>query len=86
LSGNALTPRSSESSGLSLRAEGFWYEQPTHERVVVLKRAARLDFEDRVVEMGAGDSINIPASQNHRVAWTTPEEPTVWLAMFHDAG
>ena len=66
--------------------EGFWYEQPTHEWVVVLKGDARLEFEDRVVEMGAGDSINIPAGQKHRVAWTTPDEPTVWLAVVYDAG
>ena len=66
--------------------EGFWYEQPMHEWAVVLKGAARLEFEDRVVEMGAGDSINIPARQKHRVAWTTPDEPTVWLAVFYEAG
>jgi cupin 2 domain-containing protein len=66
--------------------EGFWYEQPMHEWVVVLKGAARLEFEDRVVEMRVGDSINIPAGQKHRVAWTTPDEPTVWLAVFYEAG
>ncbi len=54
--------------------------------MVVLKGAARLDSEDRVVEMGAGDSINIPALQKHRVEWTTPDEPTVWLVVVYDAG
>jgi cupin 2 domain-containing protein len=66
--------------------EGFWYDQPENEWVMVLTGAARLQFEDRVVEMKAGDSIIIPAHQKHRVEWTTPDEPTVWLAVFYGAG
>jgi cupin 2 domain-containing protein len=46
-----------------------------------LKGAARLRFEDEVVEMGPGDHVNIPARRKHRVEWTTPDEPTVWLAV-----
>ena len=55
-----------------------WYDQDEAERVVVLKGAARIRFEDGVVEMRPGDSVNIPAHQRHRVEWTTPDEPTVW--------
>jgi cupin 2 domain-containing protein len=66
--------------------EGYWYDQPEHEWVMVLTGAARLQFEDRVVEMKPGDSINIPAHQKHRVEWTSPNEPTVWLAVFYGAG
>jgi cupin 2 domain-containing protein len=62
--------------------DGFWYDQPEHEWVMILQGAARLAFEDRVVEMVARDSINIPARQKHRVEWTTPDQPTVWLAVF----
>jgi cupin 2 domain-containing protein len=63
--------------------EGFWYDQDQNEWVVVLKGAARLRFEDETVEMRAGDFVNIPAHQKHRVEWTTPGEPTVWLAVFY---
>ncbi len=65
--------------------EGFWYDQEQHEWVVVLKRAARLRFEDDndVLEMGPGDYVNIPAHRRHRVEWTTPEAPTVWLAVHY---
>ncbi len=63
--------------------EGFWYDQPQPEWVVVLRGAARLRFEDRVVEMKPGDWIDIPAHQKHRVDWTTPDEPTVWLAVHY---
>lgn len=59
----------------------FWYNQPQHEWVIVLKGAARLQFEDRMVEMKPGDFINIPAFKKHRVDWTTPDEPTVWLGV-----
>jgi cupin 2 domain-containing protein len=59
----------------------FWYDQPQHEWVIVLKGAARLQFEDRMVEMRPGDFINIPANKKHRVDWTTPDEPTVWLGV-----
>jgi cupin 2 domain-containing protein len=60
--------------------EGFWYDQDQHEWVIVLKGAARLRFEDEIVEMTPGDFINIPAHKRHRVEWTTPDEPTIWLA------
>lgn len=59
----------------------FWYDQPQHEWVIVLKGEARLQFEDGVIEMNPGDFVNIPAHQKHRVDWTTPGEPTVWLGV-----
>lgn len=63
---------------------GFWYDQDQHEWVVVLKGAARLRFEDETVEMKPGDFINIPAHRKHRVEWTTPDEPTLWLTVFYE--
>lgn len=62
-------------------AAEFWYDQPQHEWVIVLKGSARLQFEDRMVEMKPGDFINIPAHCRHRVDWTTPDEPTLWLGV-----
>ena len=61
--------------------KGFWYDQAQSEWVVVLKGAARLQFEDGMVEMKPGDFINIPAFKKHRVDWTTPDEPTIWLGV-----
>ncbi len=63
--------------------EGFWYDQDQHEWVVVLKGAAQLKFEDGVIEMRSGEFINIPAHKKHRVEWTTPDEPTIWLAVHY---
>jgi cupin 2 domain-containing protein len=63
--------------------EGFWYDQDQHEWVVVLKGAARLRFEDETIEMKPGDFIDIPVHKKHRVEWTTPDEPTLWLAVHY---
>ena len=63
--------------------EGFWYDQPTGEWVLLLEGAARLEFEERVVEMVPGDYLDIPAHTKHRVAWTMPDEPTIWLAVHY---
>jgi cupin 2 domain-containing protein len=67
--------------------DGFWYEQDEHEFVLVVRGSARLRFQDgveeSVIEMKAGDWLDIPARRQHRVEWTTPLEPTVWLAVFY---
>jgi cupin 2 domain-containing protein len=63
--------------------DGFWYDQDRHEWVMVLKGAARLRFEDEAIELRPGDCVNIPAHRKHRVEWTTPAEPTVWLAVHY---
>jgi cupin 2 domain-containing protein len=64
--------------------EGFWYDQDQHEWVVVLKGQARLRFEgEPPLELKAGDFINIPAQKRHRIEWTTPDEPTIWLAVHY---
>lgn len=64
---------------------GFWYDQPQAEWVLLLKGAARLRFadeaEDRV--LAPGDWVAIAARRRHRVAWTDPARPTVWLAVFY---
>jgi len=65
--------------------EGFWYDQPEHEWVVVLTGSARLRFEDQTepVVMQAGDVIQIPAHRRHRVEKTAADEPTIWLAVHY---
>lgn len=63
--------------------EGFWYGQDEHEWVIVLKGAATLRFEDCSQNMKPGDFVNIPAHRKHRIEWTTPDEPTIWLAVFY---
>jgi cupin 2 domain-containing protein len=65
--------------------EGFWYDDPRDEWVVLLAGAAALQFES---EAGArrtllpGDYVHIPAHCRHRVAWTDPSAPTLWVAVY----
>ena|SRR5260370_26474847 len=64
---------------------GFWYDQPEGEFVLLLAGAARLRFEDEADDrtLRRGDWLHIAAHRRHRVAWTDPDTPTVWLAVFH---
>jgi len=60
---------------------GSWYDQDD----AVLKGQARLAFEDdpEPLEMGPGDYVLIEPHRRHRVEWTAPHEPTIWLAVFY---
>jgi cupin 2 domain-containing protein len=62
---------------------GFWYDQNESEWVVLLTGGAglRFDSETEVRELKPGDYLHIPAHARHRVEWTHPSEPTVWLAV-----
>lgn len=64
---------------------GFWYDQPQAEWVALLRGAARLLVEGAAnpVELRPGDCLLLHAHVRHRVEWTTPDEPTVWLAIFY---
>ncbi len=61
---------------------GFWYEQARAEWVLVLQGAARLQWDDgSLVSLAPGDHVLIPAGRRHRVEWTDPASPTVWVAV-----
>ncbi|MFC0575808.1 cupin domain-containing protein [Paraburkholderia solisilvae] len=66
---------------------GFWYDSPRDEWVVLLSGAAALEFEhaDAPYEMRPGDYMLIAAHRRHRVAWTHPDQPSVWLAVHYSA-
>ncbi len=68
-------------------AKDFWYDQHQHEWVLLLQGEAKLQFEDDtdLLSMKPGDFANIPAHRRHRVEWTTPAEPTIWLAILYAA-
>lgn len=62
-----------------------WYDQPRHEWVLVLKGKGVVAFESgEKVTLGPGDHLTIPAHCRHRVAWTAPDEETIWLAVHYD--
>ena len=63
--------------------EGDWYDQDHAEWVVVLVGSAglRVEGENAVRALKAGDFIALGAGVRHRVEWTSADEPTVWLAV-----
>ncbi len=64
---------------------GEWYDQETHEWVIVLQGYACLLIagENEPRRLKAGDYLNIPAHCRHRVEWTDPSELTIWLAIHY---
>jgi cupin 2 domain-containing protein len=62
---------------------GFWYEQAEAEWVVLLSGEALLRFEDETAaqRLLPGNYLDIAAGRRHRVEWTAPDTPTVWLAI-----
>jgi cupin 2 domain-containing protein len=66
---------------------GEWLDQDRAEWVILLRGAARLLFEGEASahDLKSGDYLNIAAHCRHRVEWTTPDEPTVWLALHYAA-
>lgn len=62
---------------------GEWYDQEWEEWVMLVQGEAELLLEQghqrRV--MKPGDCILLPAGCRHRVEWTAPDQPTVWLAL-----
>ena len=66
--------------------EGFWYDQETEEWVLLLRGCAKLEFADGSTHtLAAGDYLHLPAHTRHRVAWTDPTQPSIWLAVFYSA-
>ncbi len=64
---------------------GEWYDQETDEWVMLLQGGAGILFEGEstAIAMRPGDYIHIPAHKRHRVEWTAPDQPTVWLALHY---
>jgi cupin 2 domain-containing protein len=64
---------------------GFWDDQPHGEWVLLLRGEARLAFEGEPASrvLKPGDFVDIAPHRRHRVEWTHPSTPTVWLAVHY---
>ncbi len=63
--------------------ENFWYNQEENEWVIVLEGKAEIKYDDDSTDiLRKGDYLFIPAHKKHRVEWTSPDELTIWLAVF----
>jgi cupin 2 domain-containing protein len=61
---------------------GFWFDQDWTEWIILLSGSAglRIESEDAVRTLRPGDYLELPAHSRHRVEWTDPAQPTIWLA------
>ena len=58
------------------------FDQTDDEWVMVVQGAARLWLDGAGEhDLAPGDHLLIEAGRRHRVTWTTPDAPTVWLAV-----
>lgn len=64
---------------------GFWYDQVDGEWVLVVAGEALLHFEDEPEprRLRPGDFAEIAPHRRHRVDWTHPSQPTIWLAVHY---
>lgn len=62
----------------------FWYDQADGEWVSILQGAAQLTLlePEETIVLRAGDYLWLAPHRRHRITWTTPDQPTVWLAVF----
>lgn len=72
----------------SVTPKGEWYDQAWDEWVLLVQGAAklRLEGETTLLELRTGDYVLLPAHRRHRVEWTDPEGPVIWLALHHAPG
>ena len=65
--------------------EGFWYDQEKNEFILVVRGSAglRVETEDEIVTLKAGDYYIIASHVKHRVEWTDSAGDTIWLAVHY---
>ena len=60
-----------------------WYNQKEDEFILLLSGNATLMYKDNhTVSLSSGDTLYIPAHQEHRVSYTDTNIETIWLAIF----
>ena len=64
-------------------SDGQWYDQDEDEWVALLQGEAILEYENgEKLRLSPGDHVLLPAHRRHRVAYTSAEQPCIWLAVF----
>jgi len=63
--------------------EGFWYDQPSDEWVLLVCGSATIEWVDQpALTLHPGDHVTIPSHTRHRVCQTSHD--AVWLAVHVD--
>lgn len=62
-----------------------WQSSEQNEWVLLMQGAAKLCFAEpqQVLALKPGDYLLIPANCRHRVAWTSPQQQSIWLCCYY---
>lgn len=65
-------------------SSGYWYDQPEHEWITLLRGSATLLLKDpdESLDLSVADQVHLVPHRLHRVERTDPPPGTVWLALF----
>ena len=63
--------------------EGFWYDQKENEFVFLVQGEATIAYEDKHINLHAGDTVILHAHEKHRVEYTSIEPPCIWFCIFY---
>lgn len=68
---------------ISLGHTTEWLDQEHGEWVILLQGQAKILFfgNEKPTKLNIGDYLWIPPHQKHRVSWTNPTSPSIWLAI-----
>jgi cupin 2 domain-containing protein len=63
--------------------DGFWYDQPSDEWVLLVRGSATIEWVDQpALTLHPGDHLTIPSHTRHRVVQTSHD--ALWLAVHVD--
>ncbi|MFZ4398615.1 MAG: cupin domain-containing protein [Bacteroidales bacterium] len=63
--------------------DGFWYNQPNNEWVILLTGEAEIEYKNGdKIYLKAGDYLLIPSNQEHRVSYTSKSPNCTWLCFY----
>lgn len=66
---------------ISTRQVSDWMIQERKEYVVLLQGTAIIEFNDKKVEMKAGDTLFIEKMERHRVGYTSENPCCIWFCI-----
>ena len=60
-----------------------WMIQDKEEFVLLIQGKAIIEYEDKSVELKAGDTLVIKKNERHRVSYTSKNPCCIWLCVFY---
>lgn len=61
-----------------------WMEQEEEEFVMLIQGEAIIEYENKMQELRAGDTVIIKKNEKHRVAYTSKNPSCIWICIFYE--